>query len=446
MKIIKFGGSSLGNATRIANAAAIAQNSRPCLVVCSAMQGMTNTLTVLCEAWEQGNTSEARESLQRIQEEFVGHSVELLGYGFYHCHMATDLEGTFARVFALLNNPHSVEGQNQVLATGEQVTSMLFSGYLRKKGFGVQLINALDIIHLSQDGMPCTEDIGIRLQQRLQKVDLYVTQGYICRDAQGHISNLKRGGSDYSATLLGAALGAECIEIWTDIDGLHNNDPRYVSDSIPIRSLSYTEAAELAFFGAKILHPACVRPAREKSIPVWLKNTLEPEAKGTLIHHMPPSEGIRAISAKDQITVLRITSGRMANAYGFLAKVFGVFETFKISVDVVTTSEVSVSITIEDDSLLEPLVGELQKLGRVHVQKGMCILCVVGDVLHPGYVAEALQLVQNLGVCMVSVGASASNITLVLPDHQKKEALMAMHKIFEKCRTKNPKVCQEQYH
>jgi len=429
MRVLKFGGTSLGSVERIKNVAEIVSTHDNCVVVCSAMAGVTNSLDQINKLWEQENNSGALDILARIQYSFDVLCHEL----FYEQDVINancrEVEEMFATVRDLLQGSFSGYMTGNVLSLGELVTSGIINNYLRHTGTDSNYVNALDLIRLNEQDEPDPSDIARRTEETGSFIQpgTYVTQGFICRDYHGRVSNLKRGGSDYTATLLGAVLNASLIEIWTDIDGLHNNDPRYVEDTMPIRELSFAEAAELAYFGAKILHPSCVWPAREHNIPIQLKNTMDPDARGTRIQSRLISGGIKAIAAKDNITVLRITSGRMFNAYGFLHKLFQVFDEFKIPVDVVTTSEVSVSVTIEDTTALAGLVLRLQSLGRVSVETNRSIICVVGNIQE--HLAEVIQAVKPFKTDMVSLGASSNNITLVVPHGQKVEALQALHNL-----------------
>ena len=429
MLVLKFGGTSLGNAERIRNVAEIVSSHNNCVVVCSAMAGVTNALEQVNLTWDQTSQSEVLALLDRIESRFEVLCRELFSDQDVITENCLGVRERFLSVRKIVTEKFNVELMGNVLSLGELVTSWIFNNYLRYSGTESSFVNALDLIHLNDQDEPVSKNIAQRIQETgsFSRPGIFITQGFICLESQGRISNLKRGGSDYTATLLGAALNASLIEIWTDIDGLHNNDPRYVEDTTPIRELSFAEAAELAYFGAKILHPSCVWPAREHNIPIQLKNTLVPEAPGTRIHAGLITNGVKAIAAKDHITVLRITSGRMFNAYGFLHKLFQVFDEFKIPVDVVTTSEVSVSVTIEDTTALAGLVLRLQSLGRVSVESNRSIICVVGNIQE--HLADVIQAVKPFRTDMVSLGASSNNITLVVPHEQKSEVLNALHKL-----------------
>ncbi len=444
MKVLKFGGTSLGNAQRIKSIANIVKTNSKCIVVCSAMTGMTNQLIRISKNWESGKTKESIEQIRSLESNFIEQCEELFGESFYKKNLYKDTKEHFEEIIRIVNQKYSFDNKDIICGYGEIITSEIFNHYLNYIGLDSILVNALEFVCLNNEQEPIINDISKKLENKIKnkKSKVIVTQGFICLDSNKRVTNLKRGGSDYTATLIGAAINASAIEIWTDIDGLHNNDPRYVEGTQPIHELSYTEASELAYFGAKILHPSCIRPAREKNIPVILKNSLQPDYPGTLIQTNASTRGIKAISAKDNITILRVNSGRMFNAYGFLKKVFEIFELYKTPVDVVTTSEVSVSITIEDLSKIDKLINELKNLGRVNIEQNRSIICVVGDMLHPGYVANIMQLVKPFDIRMISLGASSSNITLVLPQDQKKEALNALHKIFSKKETDNS-ICAE---
>ncbi len=428
MLILKFGGTSLANAERIKNVAEIISAHNNCVVVCSAMAGVTNTLEQVNMRWEESNKTEALAILDRVGNRFEILCRELFNDQDIITENCLGVREMFSSIHQIVAEKFNEELKGNILSLGELVTTWIFNNYLRYLGKESSFVNALDFIQLNDQGEPVPANIAQKIQETgsFSQPGIYITQGFICLDPQGRVSNLKRGGSDYTATLLGAALNASLIEIWTDIDGLHNNDPRYVEDTQPVRELSFAEAAELAYFGAKILHPSCVWPAREQNIPIQLKNTLNPDARGTYIQSRLVSDGIKAIAAKDNITVLRITSGRMFNAYGFLHKLFQIFDEFKIPVDVVTTSEISVSVTIEDTTLLAGLISRLQSLGRVSVENNRSIICVVGNIQQ--HLVDVIQAVKPFKTEMVSLGASSNNITLVVLQEQKIEALQALHK------------------
>ncbi len=288
-------------------------------------------------------------------------------------------------------------------------------------------------MYVDNDSEPILSEIETRLSAILAQypsTTLFITQGFICINPRNEIDNLKRGGSDYSASLIGAAVQASVVEIWTDIDGVHNNDPRIVQNTKPIAELSFDEAAELAYFGAKILHPSTVLPAKLKNIPVLLKNTINPTGKGTLISNKISGTGIKAIAAKDSVTVIKIKSGRMLLAYGFLRKVFEIFEKYKTPIDVITTSEVAISLTIDKEDYLAQIVDELKVLGAVEVDKNQTIVCIVGNMIaeEKGHALEVMQALDNISVRMISYGGSRHNMSIVIDSNNKEKALRSLHK------------------
>ncbi|MDE6490209.1 MAG: aspartate kinase, partial [Muribaculaceae bacterium] len=303
--------------------------------------------------------------------------------------------------------------------------------YMHERGVNSVLIPALDFMRTDKNGEPDTQHIKQKLTALLDKhadADLFITQGYICRNAYGEVDNLQRGGSDYTASLIGAAINADEIEIWTDIDGMHDNDPRYVENTSPVSELHFEEAAELAYFGAKILHPTCVLPAKLNNIPVRLLNTMQPDAKGTLIYNSSASCSIKAVAAKDNITAIKIKSGRMLLAYGFLRKVFEIFETYQTPIDMIATSEVGVSVTIDNERNLHHIVDDLKKFGTVTVDRDMVIICVVGDLEwhNRGFESKALEALKDIPVRMVSYGGSNYNISFLVRKDDKVKALNAL--------------------
>ena len=349
-------------------------------------------------------------------------------------------EETFEIIEAYLNGIRSYSKklfspfiERSILAQGELISTNIFHQYLKSEGKKSVLLNALDFMRTDSSGEPDQKFIEENLQFELSKhpkKNLFICQGYICRNAFGEIDNLKRGGSDYSASLIGAAIHAKSIQIWTDIDGMHNNDPRVVDNTQPIKELSFKEAAELAYFGAKILHPASIRPAEEKNIPVWLKNTLDPNAHGTLIHAENLTKGLKAVAAKEGITAIKIRSGRMLMAYGFLSNVFEVFERFKTPIDMITTAEVAVSVTIDEVTNLEGIVKELKNFGSVEVDQDQTIVCVVGNYSAEGmgYASKIFTALDKIPIRMISYGGSNHNVSVLIKTEQKKAALTALNK------------------
>ncbi|MFW5757082.1 MAG: aspartate kinase [Bacteroidota bacterium] len=442
MNILKFGGTSLANAERIKTVSSIIDQHPDCIVVCSAMSGITNQLEETASFWKKGNTHHAKQNLASISFRFEQEATEL----FQDSPNLTSetlqvIKKYISLGYEIIGKKYDDKSHKLLLSLGEMITSIMVRNYRLKKNRQTILINAPSFIQLNEIEEPVLEDIELRLKglKEFKGKGVYITQGFICSSHEGYITNLKRGGSDYTATLTGAAIKANRVEIWTDIDGLHNNDPRYIPNTSPVRELSYAEASELAYFGAKILHPSCVRPARERNIPVYLKNTLNPSACGTVIRQNKSSKHIKAVAAKDKITVIRITSGRMFNACGFLRKLFEIYDHLKIPVDVVTTSEVSVSMTIDDDSRLPELEQALLQLGRLEVEKNQSIICAVGDVPH--HFSNILKLVDKYDIKMISMGGSSHNVTIVLPLEQKIDALRSLHQLFTKKTSSKKETC-----
>lgn len=442
MEILKFGGTSLANAERIKIVSTIIDQHPDCIVVCSAMSGVTNQLEETAFCWKNGESNDAQQKLAGIRFRFEQETINLL-QGNQHLTNETleVVKKYFSLGYEILEKKYDERSHKLLLSLGEMITSAMVRNYRMIQNPETVLLNAPAIIQLNEMDEPDLHDIEKRLKNmnEFNGKGVYITQGFICSSYEGYVTNLKRGGSDYTATLIGAAITAERVEIWTDIDGLHNNDPRYIANTSPVRELSYAEASELAYFGAKILHPSCVRPARERNIPVYLKNTLNPTACGTVIRKNKSAKRIKAVAAKDHITVIRITSGRMFNAYGFLRKLFEIYDHLQIPVDVVTTSEVSVSMTIDDDSKLPELEQALLELGRIEIEKKQCIICVVGDIPH--HFSNILNLVENYDIKMISMGGSAHNVTLVLPLEQKTDALRSLHQLFSKISSSKKQPC-----
>lgn len=433
MIVQKFGGTSVGSPERMKSIANLIADGERKVVVLSAVSGTTNTLVEICTALYKKDEEEANrlvEGLEQLYSKFI----DILFGAAGHKEEAQEI------VEAYLNGIKSYSKklfspfiERSILAQGELISTNIFHLYLKSEGKKSVLLNALDFMRTDDSGEPDQDFISENIQFELSKhpkKNLFICQGYICRNAFGEIDNLKRGGSDYSASLIGAAIEADNIQIWTDIDGMHNNDPRIVDQTRPIQELSFKEAAELAYFGAKILHPASIRPAEEKNIPVWLKNTMEPKAHGTLIHSESEAKGFKAVAAKDGITAIKIRSGRMLMAYGFLRNVFEVFERFKTPIDMITTSEVAVSVTIDDVSNLEGIVKELKSFGNVEVDENQTIVCVVGDYSAEGkgYASLIFNALNDIPIRMISYGGSNHNVSLLVKTEDKKAALSVLNK------------------
>lgn len=436
MKVLKFGGTSVGSAQRMKEVAKIVCESKHNIVVLSAMSGTTNQLVEIADYLYKKNPTGAMEIINKLENSYYPVVEELFSSEEYK-QKGKELIQTFfnfLRSFTSLSDTFTLFEEKIILAQGELISTNLFNNYLNEIGKNSVLLPALEFVKTDKNGEPDTQFIQEELAKQLEKqpnADIYITQGYICRNFYGEIDNLQRGGSDYTASLLGAAIKAEEIQIWTDIDGMHNNDPRFVENTRPIPFLNFEEAAELAYFGAKILHPTCILPAKLGNIPVRLLNTLEPEAAGTLISNKSKQNVIEAVAAKDGITAIKIKSGRMLLAYGFLRKIFEIFENYQTSIDMITTSEVGVSLTIDNTKHLTEIVNDLKKFGTVTVDSDMVIICVVGDLTYTnvGFQAKVLNAMSEVPIRMVSYGGSNYNISMLI---QKEDKVKALNLLSEK--------------
>lgn len=431
MKILKFGGTSVGSAQRMKDVAKLICDGEKKIVVLSAMSGTTNTLVEISDYLYKKNPDAASEIINNLEKKYAGVVNELFTTEEYKKKTLDVLKGIFNDIRALTQDLFTLFEEKIVLAQGELMSTVMVSNYLNETGVKSVLLPALDFMRTDKNAEPdlnyIKEKAAIQLQNNAD-ADLYITQGYICRNAYGEIDNLQRGGSDYTASLLGAAVNADEVQIWTDIDGMHNNDPRFVEKTTPVRVLNFDEAAELAYFGAKILHPTCILPTSLANIPVRLLNTMEPEAPGTLICNESEPNKIKAVAAKDGITAIKIKSGRMLLAYGFLRKVFEIFECYQTPIDMVTTSEVGVSVTIDNAKNLQEIVDDLKKLGTVTVDKDMVIICVTGDLqwTNLGFEAKVVNALKGIPVRMISYGGSDYNISFLVQAADKKRALQAL--------------------
>lgn len=438
MKVLKFGGTSVGSAERMQNVVRLISDGEPKIVVLSAMSGTTNSLIEFTNYLRNGNVNGACEHSTFLQTKYM-QTIKDLYKSEEAIKSATDkVNEIFDHLRDLAAKPLSDELEKEIVAQGEIISTNMVTIYMRELGLDVELLNALDFMRLNVNGEP---DIAYIREHLLPLVDLekkgkiYITQGFICMNHEGSYDNLQRGGSDYTATLIGSAVKAEEVQIWTDIDGVHNNDPRIVENTTPVRNLHFEESAELAYFGAKILHPTCILPAKLTGTPVRLLNTMDPTAEGTRIDNNLTRPGeIKAIAAKDNITAIKIKSGRMLLAYGFLRKVFEIFESYHTSIDMICTSEVGVSVSIDDDKRLDDIVAELQKIGTITVDRNMCIICVVGDLNweNTGFEARAMEAMKDIPVRMVSYGGSNYNISFLVREEDKVRALRSLSaSIFE---------------
>lgn len=431
MKVLKFGGTSVGTAQRMKDVARLIVDGNPKIVVLSAMSGTTNTLVEIADYLYRKNPEGANEIINSLERKYWQHIAELYATETYRQQATEAVKTYFDNIRACTKDLFTLFEEKVVLAQGELISTAMVNLYLQECGVKSVLLPALDYMRTDKNAEPDLPFIKEKLEQLLRlhpDAEIYITQGYICRNAYGEIDNLQRGGSDYTASLIGAAVSAEEIQIWTDIDGMHNNDPRIVEKTQPVRQLHFEEAAELAYFGAKILHPTCVQPAKYGNIPVRLLNTMEPEAPGTLISNETERGRIKAVAAKDNITAIKIKSSRMLLAHGFLRKVFEIFESYQTSIDMVCTSEVGVSVTVDNTKHLNDIVDDLRKYGTVTVDDHMCIICVVGDLEweNIGFEARALDAMRNLPVRMISYGGSNYNISFLIRETDKKRALQAL--------------------
>ena len=432
MKVLKFGGTSVGSAQRIKNVASlIIADGQQKIVVLSAMSGTTNTLIEISGYFRQQNPVGAAEVINRLEKKYSETIMELYSQEETKAKARKVILEIFDYIRSFGNRAFTIFEERCIVAQGELMSTNLMNLYLLEQGLDVAFVPALEYMRIDKNAEPDFNYIESHLRDKVAakpNAQIYITQGFICRNAYGEIDNLQRGGSDYSASIIGAAMRAEEIQIWTDIDGMHNNDPRYVEGTKPVRNLNFDEAAELAYFGAKILHPTCVTPARMYNIPVRLLNTLEPEAPGTLISNVSEHGKIKAVAAKDGITSIRIKSSRMLMAYGFMSQVFEVFDRFKTSVDLVTTSEIGVSLTIDNPKHLEEILTGLKKFSSVEVHSDLVIIAVVGDMAwdNIGFESKVVEALEDVPVRMIAYGGSNYNISILVKAEDKIRALKAL--------------------
>lgn len=429
---MKFGGTSVGSPDRMKNVASlITASGEPTFVVLSAMSGTTNSLVEVADYLYKKNPEGANEVINKLEKQYVKHVDELLADPQHREKLRAFLVDEFNYLRSFTKDLFTSFEEKTIVAQGEVISTNMMVSYLQEIGVKAVLLDALDFMRTDKNNEPdmafIRENLA-RLMEENQGYQIYITQGFICKNAYGETDNLLRGGSDYTASLVGAVLPADEIQIWTDIDGMHNNDPRVVDKTEAVRQLNFEEAAELAYFGAKILHPTCVQPAKYAGIPVRLKNTLDPDAEGTIINNEVLHNKIKAIAAKDKITAIKIKSSRMLLATGFLRKVFEIFESYQTPIDMIVTSEVGVSMSIDNDSHLEEIVDELKKYGTVTVDTGMCIVCVVGDLdwNNVGFETLVTDAMKNIPVRMISYGGSNYNISFLIKEEDKQRALQSL--------------------
>lgn len=433
MNILKFGGTSVGSAERMHVLVNLINSKDRKIVVLSAMSGTTNTLVEICTALYNKQSNDANTIITALENKYLSETEKLYQTDDYKTKGKDLIKNHFNYLRAFTLDMFTSNEEKAILAQGELLSTAMFQFYLEESGINSALLPALNFMRIDENDEPDLSYIERHLKDELNKhegINLFITQGYICRNAFGEIDNLKRGGSDYTASIVGAAIWAKEVQIWTDIDGMHNNDPRIVSKTHPIHELSFDEAAELAYFGAKILHPTCILPAKKRDIPVLLKNTMQPDAIGTAISNIETKEGIKAVAAKDGICAINIKSDRMLLAHGFLRAVFEIFERYKTSIDMITTSEIAVSLTIDNTKNLKEITEELSEFSKVTVEQDQSIICIVGKLPKdkPGYAFKILESLKDIPLRMVSYGGSENNVSVLINATHKKEALNALNK------------------
>ncbi|MBO4673467.1 MAG: aspartate kinase [Bacteroidaceae bacterium] len=431
MKVLKFGGTSVGTPQRMKEVVKLITDGEQKIVVLSAMSGTTNSLVEISDYLYKKNPEGANETINTLERKYKKHVDELYTTDEVKQKTLGFLKEEFDYLRSFTKGIFTMFEEKIIVAQGEIISTNMVTNYLIEQGYNAALIPALEFMRTDKNSEPDLEYIREKIKVQLDEnpgKEIYITQGFICRNAYGEVDNLQRGGSDYTASLIGAAVSASEIQIWTDIDGMHNNDPRFVENTSPVQHLHFEEAAELAYFGAKILHPTCVQPAKYAGIPVKLLNTMDPTAPGTIISNETERGKIKAVAAKDNITAIKITSSRMLLAYGFLRKVFEIFESYKTSIDMIATSEVGVSVSIDNITNLDAIVNELKKFGHVQVDKDMCIICVVGDLdaQNVGFESKATEALKGIPVRMISYGGSNHNISFLVAAEDKKKALQSL--------------------
>ncbi len=434
MKTLKFGGTSVGKPERMQHIARlITHDSDTKIVVLSALSGTTNALVEIGQKLFDKEVDKARDLIQGLHDHYQSFIDNLYSEERFKDFAVNYINTHFDFMNSLIEAFFNNRLNNELLAQGELMSTRLFDLYLEEQGIDSTLINALDFMYIDENKEPDIDFINDKLSRMIaqnRNSGIFITQGYICRNHEGEIDNLQRGGSDYTATLIGAAINSPEVQIWTDIDGMHNNDPRIVDKTYAISNLSFNEASELAYFGAKILHPSSIWPAQKYRIPVRLKNTMEPEAYGTYISDKEEEKTIKAIAAKDGITAIKIKSSRMLMAYGFLRKIFQIFENYRTPIDMISTSEVAVSLTIDDSTHLESIRNELNDFGDVMVDSNQTIICIVGNkiVEKEEILQKVFQAMENVPVRMISYGGSHYNISILVDTKFKSEALKELNK------------------
>lgn len=437
MKILKFGGTSVGSVENLRKVKEIlTTDGDKKIVVCSAMSGVTDQLVRLVDNIKFGDTDAITRNLHRLESKHIDVIDQLIEDVEVKHALKDGLSNMITDMFEISSQEYSETVNSKIITYGETLLTFIFSGFLNTIGVSNVLLDAKEFMYVDAVDNPNIDKVRTKLNKALEdnvESSLYITQGFVCRDQDGQISHLKRGGSDYTATIIGAALSASEVQIWTDIDGLHNNDPRYVDQTHPISHLTYNEAAELAYFGAKILHPQTVSPVVNKEIPVWLKNTFDPDAQGTMISNQTYKKGLKAISAKDGITAIKIKSNRMLMAYGYLRRIFEVFDNFQTSIDMITTSEIAISLTIDNTENLDHIVREIETYAEVTVEHDHSIICIVGEsVINDKNSYKLFEILNYIPVRMVSYGGSNNNISILVDTKDKIPTLRFLNeKLFQ---------------
>ncbi len=431
MKVLKFGGTSVGSPANMRAVMNLVADGEKKIIVLSAMSGTTNALVEISNFLHKKNKESASIAIGKLESKYKEVIAELYSSDINKKTGLAVIKESFDTIKSFLSGTFTEVGENTILAQGELISTQLVALLMNESGYKTKLLPALEFMKIDEDKAADLNYIRQHIQPVIDKTgdaEYYITQGFICLDAEGNINNLQRGGSDYTASLIGAAIDAEEIQIWTDIDGFHNNDPRFVENTRKIEQLSFHEAAELAYFGAKILHPQTVLPARIQNIPVRLKNTMNPADGGTLITSESDGKGIKAVAAKDGITAIKIRSGRMLMAYGFLKNVFEIFEKHKTPIDMISTSEVAVSVTIDNTARLDLIQEELNKFGTLEVDTDMSIVCIVGDIIQEeeGFASKVFNALDGIPIRMISYGGSKYNISVLVPTIHKKATLRAL--------------------
>lgn len=432
MKVLKFGGTSVGKPERMRQVAElITKDSDAKIVVLSAVSGTTNSLVGIGEALYKKNKSKAEQLIDDLYQSYKVFIADLYPSTQHREKGKEVIDKHFGVIKGLLLVDFTDKEERLLLAQGELISTQLFTHFCEQEKIEAELIWALDFMSIDENFEPDVKSIRKKITPILEKSNskIFITQGFICKNQEDEVDNLKRGGSDYTASLIGAAIQGTEVQIWTDIDGMHNNDPRVVDKTRPIAKLSFDEAAELAYFGAKILHPSTVRPAQEENIPVKLLNTMEPDALGTTISQETGEGNIKAVAAKDNITAIKVKSSRMLQAFGFLRKVFEVFEKYKTPIDMITTSEIATSLTIDDDTHLEAITKELEQYATVEVDRNQTIVCIAGSFgpEKQGVIQRVTASLEDIPLRMVSHGGSKYNISVLIDTKHKLQALQALN-------------------